>query len=201
MHGTNLLRHGKGEIIKENPSPFLPSPILFSNFAIPLISMKLTYLLLFTVITFKVAAQEAKLYNPNAIAAKDIASANKKAKTTNKYVLIQGGGNWCKWCIEFAKFAKADQQIDSVINTSFVWYHLNYSKENENKVIFAKLGYPQRFGYPVFIILNEKGERIHTQNSEYLEDGKGGYDKRKVQSFLENWSPRVLQPAIWGDKK
>ena len=162
--------------------------------------MKIIYLLLFTLITFQTKAQQTKLYNPNAIAAKDIAVAIKKAKATNKYVLIQGGGNWCKWCIEFARFAKADQQIDSVINSSFIWYHLNYSKENENKTMFAKLGYPQRFGYPVFIILNEKGERIHTQNSEYLEDGKGSYDKRKVQSFLENWSPRVLKPAIWGDK-
>jgi hypothetical protein len=49
----------------------------------------------------------------------------------------------------------------------------------------SKLGYPQRFGYPVFVILNGDGERIHTQNSEYLENGKGSYDKNKVQSFLE----------------
>lgn len=156
--------------------------------------------MLLIVATLNASAQETKLYNPNANAAKDIAAAVKKAKISNKYVIIQGGGNWCKWCVEFARFAKADAAIDSVMNASFVWYHLNYSKENENKLMFAKLGYPQRFGYPVFIILNEKGERIHTQNSEYLENGKGSYDQRKVQSFLENWSPRVLKPAIWGDK-
>lgn len=162
--------------------------------------MKSIYLLLLIFTTINATAQETKLYNPTANAAKDITAAVKEAKRSNKYVIIQGGGNWCKWCIEFARFAKADAGIDSVMNASFVWYHLNYSKENENKSAFAKLGYPQRFGYPVFIILNEKGERIHTQNSEYLENGKGSYDQRKVQSFLENWSPRVLKPAIWGDK-
>ncbi len=162
--------------------------------------MKTLFLLLFTVATFIVNAQEKKLYNPDANASKDIAAAVKLAKASNKYVLIQGGGNWCKWCIEFARFAKTDLGIDSLMTASFVWYHLNYSKENENKAVFAKLGYPQRFGYPVFIVLNEKGERIHTQNSEYLENGKGSYDQRKVQSFLEMWSPRVLKPAIWGDK-
>ena len=196
----NLLKHGKEEIIKENLKNHVSKHLFPFYISSLFISMKIIYLLLFTLITFQTKAQQTKLYNPNAIAAKDIAVAIKKAKATNKYVLIQGGGNWCKWCIEFARFAKADQQIDSVINSSFIWYHLNYSKENENKTMFAKLGYPQRFGYPVFIILNEKGERIHTQNSEYLEDGKGSYDKRKVQSFLENWSPRVLKPAIWGDK-
>ncbi|MFC4263547.1 thioredoxin family protein [Ferruginibacter yonginensis] len=146
-------------------------------------------------------AQEAKLYNPEANAEKDIAAAIKKANAEGKYVLIQAGGNWCKWCIEFARFAKADAQIDSVIKTAYVWYHLNYSKENTNKAMFAKLQYPQRFGYPAFIILNGKGQRIHTQNSEYLEDGKGSYDKRKVQSFLEMWSPWALNPAMYGEKK
>ncbi|MFN0082006.1 MAG: thioredoxin family protein [Ferruginibacter sp.] len=162
--------------------------------------MRTFFLLIFTFATYIASAQEAKLYTPEANAAKDIAAAVKLAKATNKYVLIQAGGNWCTWCIEFARFAKTDPAIDSVMRASFIWYHLNYSKENENKAMFAKLGYPQRFGYPVFIVLNDKGERIHTQNSEYLENRKAGYDQRKVQSFLEMWSPRVLTPAIWGDK-
>ena len=139
-----------------------------------------------------------KLYHPDADAAKDIAAAIKKAETEHKYVLLQGGGNWCSWCIEFARFAKADPKVDSVMNASFVWYHLNYSKENKNESIFAKYGYPDRFGFPVFIILNEKGERIHTQNSEYLEDGKKSYDSRKVSEFLQNWSPRALDPKTYG---
>lgn len=146
-----------------------------------------------------VNAQEAKLYNPQADAAADIAAAVKKAKAEHKFVLIQGGGNWCKWCVEFARFAKADPKIDSVINSAFIWYHLNYSRENENKAMYSKLGYPQRFGYPVFIILDGNGNRLHTQNSEYLEDGKNSYDQQKVQSFLEMWSPRVLNPHMWGD--
>jgi thioredoxin-related protein len=163
--------------------------------------MKKLILLLFLLNVMLLSkAQEAKLYNPAANAQKDIAAAILKAKKENKFVLIQGGGNWCSWCIEFARFAKEDPKIDSVIKASFIWYHLNYSKENENKAMFAKLGYPQRFGYPVFIILNGNGERIHTQNSEYLENGGKGYNQQKVQNFLEMWSPRVLKPTIWGDK-
>ncbi len=160
------------------------------------------FFVLFTFCLIKTVsfAQEKKLYTPMADAQKDISTAIKQAKAEHKFVLIQAGGNWCSWCIEFARFAKADEKIDSVINASFVLYHLNYSKENENKAMFSKLGYPQRFGYPVFIILNEKGERIHTQASEYLEDGKKSYDQQKVQNFLEMWSPRVLQPKMWGDK-
>ena len=145
-----------------------------------------------------VFAQNHQLYHPEADAAKDIAAAVKKAAAEKKFVLLQAGGNWCSWCIEFARFAKATPKIDSVMNAGFVWYHLNWSKENENKKIFKQYGYPQRFGFPCFIILNEKGERIHTQNSEYLEDGKKSYNPAKVQAFLEMWSPRALNPAMYG---
>jgi len=126
------------------------------------------------------AQQESKkLYNPDANATKDIAAALKKAAVEKKHVLLQTGGNWCSWCIEFARFAKADAQIDSMLNSSFVWYHLNYSKENKNDALLAKYGFPQRFGFPVFIVLNAKGERIHTQSSEYLEDGKKAMIKKR----------------------
>ena len=156
--------------------------------------------LIFVTILFLAAnifAQEKKLYNPGANAAADIETAIKKAAAENKFVLIQAGGNWCGWCIEFARFSKMDFKIDSIINNSFVWYHLNWSKENRNETQFAKYGYPQRFGFPVFIILNGKGERIHTQSSEYLEDGKKSYDQKKVSNFLELWSPKALAPETY----
>ena len=155
-------------------------------------------LLIFTLTFYANAnAQEKKLYDPTANAEKDIELAIKKAKSENKHVLIQAGGNWCSWCIEFARFAKADPKIDSVIHASYVLYHLNWSKENKNNKLLAKYGYPQRFGFPVFIILDAKGKRIHTQNSSYLEDGKKSYDQMKVQDFLEMWAPRALNPAMY----
>ena len=65
---------------------------------------KKTFLLLFVIFTsVNVFAQEKKLYDPSADAEKDVAAAIKKAKAENKYVLLQGGGNWCSWCIEFAR--------------------------------------------------------------------------------------------------
>ncbi|MES2850972.1 MAG: thioredoxin family protein [Bacteroidota bacterium] len=145
-------------------------------------------------------AQEKKLYNPTADATAEIEIAVKKAATENKFVLIQGGGNWCKWCIEFDRFCREDPQIDSLLKSSFVLYHLNYSKENENKPVFAKYDYAQRFGFPVFIILNQKGERIHTQNSVYVEDGKSSYTKEKVMEFLQSWTPRALDPSEYEKK-
>jgi thioredoxin-related protein len=158
------------------------------------------YFLLPLVTLFVISSQaqraEAKLYDPTANAGKDIADAVKKAKLEHKHVLLQAGGNWCSWCIEFSRFVQADRSIDSLINKCFIVYHLNYSKENQNKEVFAKLGYPQRFGFPVFIVLDDNGNQIHIQNSEYLERGKS-YNKQEVLNFLMQWSPQALDPSLY----
>lgn len=138
----------------------------------------------------------SKLYNPTADAAKDIATAVKQSKAAHKFVMIQAGGNWCSWCLLFNKTVHEDAQLDSILNANFIVYHLNYSPENMNRDMFAKLGYPQRFGFPVIIILDEKGNRIHTQNTEYLEEGKG-YNKEKILEFFQNWSPKALDPNTY----
>lgn len=60
-----------------------------------------------------------------------------------------------------------------MIQKNYVVYHLNYSKENFNSKLFEKLKYPQRFGFPVFMVLDGKGELMHTQNSAYSKKEKG----------------------------
>ncbi|HVM86828.1 MAG TPA: thioredoxin family protein [Puia sp.] len=161
--------------------------------------MKHCFLLLsFSFLAIHTNAQKdsLKIYDPHANAESDIAVALKKAKQEHKHVLLQAGGNWCSWCIEFNKFIHANGSIDSLLNKCFITYHLNFSPDNENKSVFAKYGYPQRFGFPVFIILDANGNRIHTQNSEYLEQGRS-YNKQKVYEFLLQWTPQALEPALY----
>jgi thioredoxin-related protein len=159
--------------------------------------IKICLLAIVLLSVINIYAQEKKLYNPDTNATTDIDAAVKRAATENKFVLIMAGGNWCSWCLEFNRSSRADSQVDSTINSSFICYHLNYSKENMNDAVFAKYGYPQRFGFPVFIILDGKGQRLNTQNSEYLEDGKKSYDQKKVLVFLEQWSPKALAPEAY----
>ena len=141
-----------------------------------------------------------KLYTPAENAEKEIAESVKKAKTESKHVFIQIGGNWCIWCARFNDFISSDGKIDSVIKADYIVYHLNYSKENYNAKLLAKYGYPQRFGFPVFLVLNGEGKLIHTQSSWYLEDGKKSYDRDKTISFLNDWSPAALDPKQYKEQ-
>ncbi len=153
------------------------------------------YFLLLTLVIGNIPALSSdSLYNPKANAKADIAKAVSKARSENKHVLIQAGGNWCGWCIEFNRFVHADKKIDSIIQSSFIVYHLNYSPQNTNYEIFQQYGFPVRFGFPVFLILNGDGKLIHTQNSSYLEMGKS-YDATKVKEFLLSWTPAVFNES------
>ena len=163
--------------------------------------MKLLFTTFFIAIQFAALANgidTTKPYNPNANAKADIDSVLKIAKQQNKHVLLMIGGNWCSWCIKFNKLVMMDAQLDSALNTNYILYHLDYSKENKNKDLLTKYGFPQRFGFPVFIVLDAKGNRIHTQNSSYLEEGKG-YGKAKILEFFDNWSPRALKAESYKD--
>lgn len=153
---------------------------------------------IYIVFVLQVAAQQErqKLYHPEADAQSEIQAAVEKAKKERKHVFIQIGGNWCVWCLRFNELVTGNDTLKNYIQRNYEVVHVNYSKENKNEAVLASLEYPQRFGFPVFVILSEKGNRIHTQNSAYLEKGKG-HSAKKVLEFLENWSPTALDPKSY----
>ena len=60
------------------------------------------------------------------------------------------------------------------------------------EAMLKRLGNPSRFGYPVFVVLNSKGDVLHIQDSSFLEEGQG-YSKDKVIRFFKNWTPQAVE--------
>lgn len=155
----------------------------------------ITFLFLFVV--FNATANDStRLYNPKADVAKDVAQLLVKAKKEKKHVLLQIGGNWCVWCYRFNSFVQTDSTLKKLVSNNYVVYHLNYSPENKNLEYLKKLGYPQRFGFPVLVVLDADGARLHTQDGALLEKGNG-YDSEKVKGFLKSWSPAALDALLY----
>jgi hypothetical protein len=140
----------------------------------------------------KSAEEKARLpkpYDPKADAEKDIESLVMKAKEENRNIMIQAGGNWCIWCLRFNNFIQTTSELKDIVDENYLYYHLNYSPDNKNEKVFEKYGNPgEKFGYPVFIVLNKEGELIHVQPSDVLEEGKG-YSVEKVKEFFNAWLP------------
>lgn len=136
--------------------------------------------------------ESVKLYHPDANAKADISQAVARAKKEHKNVMLQVGGNWCIWCTRFHNTVAANDTLQQLMDKNYVLVYVNYEKKNAGDKLWGELGYPQRFGFPVFVILDEKGNRIHTQNSGYLEEGKG-HSPAKIAEFLGQWSPAAIE--------
>ncbi|WP_076594567.1 thioredoxin family protein [Chryseobacterium sp. RU33C] len=140
----------------------------------------------------KAAEEKAKLpkpYDPKADAQADINKLVAQAKKDGKNIMIQAGGNWCIWCLRFNNFVQTTPELKELAEKNYVYYHLNYSPENKNERVFGKyINVKEQQFYPFFIILDKNGKKVHIQQSEILEDGKG-YSKEKVKEFLEKWKP------------
>ena len=149
---------------------------------------------LFSLITFLSCSTAQQPYNPDADAKKEIQTAVTKAAQSNKHVLLIIGGNWCPWCVKLNNYINEETEVAQLLAQEFEVVKVNYSKENKNAELLTELEFPQRFGFPVLVVLDENGKRIHTQNSAYLEEDKG-YSKDKVSGFLKKWTSGAIDPT------
>lgn len=125
----------------------------------------------------------------------DKAVASVQSMKPAKFIICQVGGNWCPWCLRFADFISKDSDIMKVINDNFIYLHVNYNphaKSGNAAALMKRLNNPQRFGFPVFVVLDDKGNVLHIQDSSFLEEGKS-YNKEKVLRFFQSWTPAAVR--------
>ena len=162
----------------------------------------ITIAFMMTIVVMMAHAQGAlkRVYNETIDPMTQIDEGLQKAKAEGKFVICQVGGNWCPWCLRFADFVEKDTAVNKAVNDNFVYLHVNYNprkKEGDASVekaaqLMKRLNNPQRFGFPVFVVLDENGNVLHIQDSSFLEQGKG-YDELKTLRFLKNWTPKAVK--------
>ena len=161
----------------------------------------ITLAFMMTMVVMMAHAQGAlkKVYNESINPMSQIDAGLQKAKTEGKFVICQLGGNWCPWCLRFADFVEKDTAVNQMVNDNFVYLHVNYNPRQSAggdavkkvEALMKRLNNPQRFGFPVFVVLDTEGKVLHIQDSSFLEEGKG-YDEKKVLRFLKNWTPKAV---------
>lgn len=157
---------------------------------------------LFLSLTVQAQTALKKVYNEDINPIEQIDQAVFKAKASGKFVVCQVGGNWCIWCLRFADFIANDTTISKVINDNFEYIHVNYNprksggeeKKMQAAALMKRLDNCGRFGYPVFVVLDETGKVIHIQDSGFLEEGQS-YSQEKVLQFFKNWTPQAVKKS------
>jgi thioredoxin-related protein len=129
-------------------------------------------------------------FDPAANAQQDIDDAVQLAAMSGKRVLLDVGGEWCKWCHRLDSLFQLNDDLSNYMHHNYVVVKVNYSRENENKDLLSK--YPKIPGYPHLFILENNGSLLHSQDTGELENGAKAFpwhDKVKVFALLKKWAP------------
>ena len=113
----------------------------------------------------------------------DLAMTTKTAQETQKRILIQVGGDWCNWCGRLSETLVQSAEVRSLLEEKFLI--MKVASQTEYSEPFLA-DYPRINSYPHMFVLSAKGELLHSQDMEELEQGEG-YDEDALLEFLEAW--------------
>jgi thioredoxin-related protein len=137
----------------------------------------------------------AKPYDEKEDAQAKINSLVTQAKKEGKNVFVQAGGNWCIWCLRFNDFVQNNPKLKQTADDNYLYYHLNYSKENKNEAVFDKYApNGKEYGFPFFFIIDVNGNVLDVVSSEIVaNEGEGDayYDEAKTQELFLKYAAQT----------
>jgi thiol:disulfide interchange protein len=115
----------------------------------------------------------------------DIAAGLKQAKTENKRVILDFGGDWCGDCqvldIYFHQAPNAE-----LLEKNFVLVHVWIGQMDKNLDIAAKYGVPINKGVPALAVLDPNGKVLYAQATGQFNDMRH-MQPDAVTEFLTTW--------------
>ena len=147
----------------------------------------LSFLLLFVLVqtTFATQLPEYSLkYDPKRDAFQDGRDAIQLAKSSNRRILIEVGGDWCKWCHLLDRFLNENPEIKKQLHQTFVFLKVNVSDENDNAE-FLKV-FPAPLGYPHMYVTEKNGSLLLSKDTaQFLVNRK--YSADRFKAFFRKW--------------
>ncbi len=134
------------------------------------------------------AVYTVKEYDPARDAAADLAATIETAKSGNKRIVLQVGGEWCGWCHKLDRYIAEHPAVAESLHNDFVIMKVNMSDENNNEAFLSR--YPDIPGYPHWYVLESDGTLLHSQGTAELEEGPS-YSESALLEFLATWSGRA----------
>lgn len=126
----------------------------------------------------------SRVYDPSRNPFVDGRDALKLAQHSGRRVLIEVGGDWCRWCHILERFLLEHAALRSSLHEKFVVLKVNVSEDNDNADFLS--AFPKVLGYPHMYITENDGSIVQSQDTaEFLKNGN--YSVQHFQAFLERW--------------
>jgi len=108
-----------------------------------------------------------------------------RAEKEGKRILLEVGGDWCRWCHILDNFIHDHKSVAAGLGDNFIIMKVNYSMENKNEAFLKD--YPEIPGYPHLFVLEKDGKFLHSQGTAVLEKD-ASYSEDAILSFVKKWS-------------
>jgi len=131
-----------------------------------------------------------KPYDESAIAGEEIIKALKKAKSNNKYILLQMGGNWCPDCRTLGEyFSRPD--IKKWLDERVILVSVDVGEWDRNLDIVEEYGNPISEGIPALVLLNPDNEVMFSTLAGELASARN-----MSKNDLVQWLEFKIDPMI-----
>ena len=127
------------------------------------------------------------IFDPKNDAKADVEAAVKEAAIDHRPVFLLIGGDWSYWSRLF--YNTMDKEpFNRLLAEKYIFLLINFSPSNKNEELLTSLGSPKYAGYPIIMLLNEKGNKIHCQNSDEFKIDTRNYDENRILDSLKSWA-------------
>lgn len=111
-------------------------------------------------------------------------AAIKLAKQTSRRILIEVGGDWCKWCHIMDRFFDNNPDIKEKLHQAFVILKINVSDANDNSKFLSS--FPDPLGYPHMYVSEIDGNLLLSKDTaDFMHNGN--YSRERFISFINRW--------------
>ena len=136
------------------------------------------------------AITDYKPYDESAIAGEEIIKALEKAKSNNKYILLQMGGNWCPDCRTLGEyFSRPD--IKKWLDERVILVSVDVGEWDRNLDIVEEYGNPISEGIPALVLLNPDNEVMFSTLAGELASARN-----MSKNDLVQWLESKIDPMI-----
>ena len=124
-------------------------------------------------------------YDPARDPFSDGKDAIRLAQQSHRQILIEVGGDWCKWCHVLDSFLKQNPLLQHNLHQHFVLLKINVSNENNNEDFLKS--FPRPLGYPHMYVSDPMGNLLKSKDTaEFLVHGQ--YSTEKFNEFIQRWT-------------
>jgi protein disulfide-isomerase len=132
-------------------------------------------------------AHGADLYDENADAHRDVASAVAKAQASNRNIVLIFGANWCPDCHALDAQMKKPE-LAAIIEKNFVIVEVDTGRGDKNLDLAEHYHVPVNRGIPALAVLDSRGKLLYAMDQGQFADARR-MSYESIRGFFAKWKP------------